>query len=169
MINIDKELTKSMLLNREHLIRELAKPLISKKRYELKGELKALERLLRERDFLVSISKKRKIQGISLRKGMIICFEEFLTEDSNRLHHSFKKIYIEANNIFRINNKDASKMGTLDDIHPENPCSKWMNQGLIKSHYKRIIGFINENNWWLVLEDETKESFLAIYNDVKDC
>jgi len=162
---------KELILKKEEAIRRLASEnLTSEMRNELKYSVKIYDQLIIEQGDKEFVIKKRKYTQVTLRKAMIIVFEEYLQlNDKPRSFYTIKGVSSKAKIDFNVGRRGVSDFEGLDHIHPEKPCCKFENNNNKKRFYSKDLQVILENKAWLIDEEKVTKSLVKIHNEIKSC
>ena len=120
--------------------------------------------------------KMRKTLSITMRKGMLIVFEEMLVVDNiERQNCDYEEIYTKGKNDFNYGNRKKQEYPTLDIIHPEDAHSKYENMypnnygrqiSMLKKYYLDLMKIL-VNQHWLINDGKVSQSLYEIYDEVK--
>lgn len=109
-------------------------------------------------------------KNISLRKGVIIIYEEYLQEEGKkRGDYEYDFIYRKASYRFNLTQRNKARFPTLEANHPEYPCRAYRDNNKKKFYYKKALKEILINASWLIKKKDAEASLKKILNVVKSC
>lgn len=113
------------------------------------------------------INKNREI---SMRKAMIIIYEEYLQKEGmKRGDYEYEFIYEKSSVRYVLKQRNKTRFPTLEITHPEYPCRVYEDFSKKKFHYTKALEEILVNACWLIENDKAELSLKEIYNEVKLC
>lgn len=121
-------------------------------------------------------TRMRKTIRVSMRKGMLLIFEELLTVfNKKRKECIYDEVYRAGDKSFLYGNKKKQSYPTLDVIHPEDAHTEYEhmypdNYGkeikMLRKYNKDLFEILS-NKHWLIDDNRVSQSLFEIYNEIK--